>query len=69
MVAAKQRVGSILANIPMLDMFGDSVKVDPSRFPKTFEGVIASVLFIGIAVVLIAFDVIRLINSASGVIL
>ena len=69
MVAAKQRVGSILANIPMLDMFGDSVKVDPSRFPKTFEGVIASILFIGIAVVLIAFDVIRLINSASGVIL
>ena len=69
MVAAKQRVGSIVANIPMLDMFGDSVKVDPSRFPKTFEGVIASVLFIGIAVVLIAFDVIRLINSASGVIL
>ena len=69
MVAAKQRVGSIVANIPMLDMFGDSVKVDPSRFPKTFEGVIASILFIGIAVVLIAFDVIRLINSASGVIL
>ena len=69
MVAAKQRVGSILANIPMLDMFGDSVKVDPSRFPKTFEGVIATILFIGIAVVLIAFDVIRLINSASGVIL
>lgn len=68
MVSAKQRLGSILSNVPMLDMFGDSISVDPSRFPKSVEGVIASVLFIGIAVVLIVFDIIRLVNSVSGVI-
>ena len=67
MVNAKQRVGSILSNVPMLDMFGDSISADPSRFPKSVEGVIASVLFIGIAVILIVFDIIRLANSVSGV--
>ena len=68
MVSGKRnRVGSILANVPMLDIFGDSVNVDPARFPKTFEGVFASILFIGIAVVLIVFDIIRLVNSVSEV--
>ena len=67
MVSARKRVGSILANVPMLDIFGDSVNVDPARFPKTFEGVFASILFIGIAVVLIVFDIIRLVNSVSEV--
>jgi hypothetical protein len=67
MVSPKKRFGSILANVPMLDMFGDSVNTDPSRFPKTFEGVLASILFIGIAVVLIVFDIIRLVDSVSEV--
>ena len=67
MVSARKQVGSILANLPMLDIFGDSVNVDPARFPKTFEGVFASIVFIGIAVVLIVFVIIRLVNSFSEV--
>ena len=67
MASARKRVGSVVANVPMLDMFGDSVNIDPARFPKTFEGVFASILFIGIAVVLIIFDIIRLVNSVSEV--
>ncbi len=46
MASARKRVGSVVANVPMLDMFGDSVNIDPARFPKIFEGVLASILFI-----------------------
>lgn len=49
MASARKRVGSVVANVQMLDMFGDSVNIDPARFPKIFEGVLASILFIGIA--------------------
>lgn len=67
MSKARKTVGSVLSYLTYLDIYGDSVKVDPAKFPKSIEGVIVSLACIGITLTLIILDIMRLVNAMSGV--
>ena len=52
--------------IPSIDLYGEAVQTDPSRFRRTYEGACVSVVCIGVTITLIVLDIIRLSTSAVG---
>ena len=52
--------------IPLFDLYGDAIKTDPSRFPRTVEGAFLSVICVGIVIALILVDIVKLNIAANG---